>query len=55
MTTTTLNNRKPNQRKASKTDEAIKITITAIVFIAGAWVILKVSKEVLKELEGMGL
>jgi len=39
----------------SRSEDAIKITITAILILAGTWMVLKVSKEMLKELEGMGL
>lgn len=36
-------------------DEAIKVTVTAILMLFGAWAVIKLSKEMLKELEGMGL
>ena len=39
---------------SSKSEDAIKITITAILILAGTWLVLKISKEMLKELEGMG-
>lgn len=39
----------------SRTEETLKIAITAIAIIAITWVALKLSREMLKELEGMGL
>ncbi len=39
----------------NRSEETVKIAATAIVLIAGTWLILKISKEMLKELEGMGL
>jgi hypothetical protein len=46
--------KKPIILTTSKSDDAIKITITAILILAGTWMVLKISKEMLKELEGMG-
>ena len=34
---------------------AFKVGLTGIVILAGTWVVLKISREILKELEGMGL
>jgi hypothetical protein len=39
----------------SKTEQTIKIVATTIILIVGCWMVLKLSKEMLKELEGMGL
>lgn len=47
--------KKPIILITSRSDDAIKITATAIVIIAGAWIVLKMGKEMLKEMEGMGL
>jgi len=47
--------KKPIILTTSKSDDAIKITITAILILAGAWIVLKMGKEMLKEMEGMGL
>ncbi len=47
--------KKPIISTSSKSEDAIKITITAILILAGTWMVLKISKEMLKELEGMGL
>jgi hypothetical protein len=33
----------------------IKVAGTSILILAGAWLVLKISKQMLKELEGMGL
>jgi hypothetical protein len=38
-----------------KMEDTIKIAATTIILIAGCWMVLKLSKEMLKELEGMGL
>ena len=43
------------QMPLTPTDKVLKTTATAILLIAGTWLILKISKEMLKELEGMGL
>ena len=40
--------------KKSRSEDAIKITVTALLILAGTWMVLKISKEMLKELEGMG-
>ena len=37
------------------TDKTFKIATTAILLLVGTWIVLKISKEMLKELEGMGL
>jgi hypothetical protein len=37
------------------TEMFIKVAATSILIMAGAWLVLKISKEMLKELEGMGL
>jgi len=39
----------------SRTDGTLKIAVTAIAIMAITWVALKLSREMLKELEGMGL
>ena len=39
----------------SPTEETIKIALTAIALMAVTWLALKISKQMLKELEGMGL
>jgi hypothetical protein len=36
-------------------EDTLKIAATAILLLGGCWIILKLSKEMLKELEGMGL
>ena len=46
--------KKPIILTSSKSEDAIKITATAILTLAAAWLVLKISKEMLKELEGMG-
>lgn len=46
---------KPSKTVLTPTDKALKTTATAILLIAGTWIILKISKAMLKELEGMGL
>ncbi len=50
-----INNYKKNNRKKSKVEFAFKVGITSIIILAGTWVVLKISKGILKELEGMGL
>ena len=40
--------------KKSRSEDAIKINVTALFIIAGTWIV-QISKEMLKELEGMGL
>jgi hypothetical protein len=40
----------PNQ-----TEKTLKIAVTAISIMAITWLALKISKQMLKELEGMGL
>jgi hypothetical protein len=45
----------PITLKQSKSEDAIKITVTAILILGGAWVLLRITKEMLKELEGIGL
>ncbi len=39
----------------SRTEETLKIAVTTIAIMAITWVALKLSREMLKELEGMGL
>ena len=39
----------------SRTEETLKIAVTAIAIMAITWLALKISKQMLKELEGMGL
>ena len=46
---------KPSSMVITPTEKVLKTTATAILIIAGTWLILKMSKEMLKELEGMGL
>ena len=41
--------------KQTRSEDAFKITVTALLIIAGTWMLLKISKEMLKELESMGL
>ena len=36
--------------KQTRSEDAIKITVTALLILAGTWMILKISKEMLKEL-----
>ncbi len=43
------------KRTLSPTDQAFQITVTAILLIAGTWLVMKISKEMLKDLEGLGL
>lgn len=38
-----------------KLEDTIKIAVSTIVIAAACWIALKMSKEMLKELEGMGL
>ena len=40
--------------KQTRSEDAIKITVTALLILVGTWMVLKISKEMLKELEGMG-
>jgi hypothetical protein len=40
--------------KQTRSEDAIKITVTALLILAGTWMVLKISKEMLKDLEGMG-
>ena len=40
--------------KQTRSEDAIKITVTALLILAGTWMVLKISKEMLKELVGMG-
>ncbi len=51
----TEQNKNTAKRTSSPTDQAFQITATAILLIAGTWLVMKISKEMLKELEGMGL
>jgi hypothetical protein len=37
------------------TEVFIKVSATTILIMTGVWLVLKISKEMLKELEGMGL
>lgn len=38
-----------------KNDGALTIATNGLLILAGTWLLLKISKEILKELEGMGL
>jgi hypothetical protein len=38
-----------------KSNGALKIAVNGLLILAGTWLLLKISKEILKELEGMGL
>jgi len=46
--------KKPIILTKSRSEDAIKITATTILMLAAAWLVLKISKEMLKQLEGMG-
>jgi hypothetical protein len=46
--------KKPIILTTSRSDEAIKIAATTILILGVALLVLKISKEMLKELEGMG-
>jgi hypothetical protein len=46
---------KPIILVSNNPEKALKITLTAMLLLVGAWGIIKLSKEMLKELEGMGL
>jgi hypothetical protein len=54
-----IKNQKPTKKpivlKQTRSEDATKITVTALLILAGTWMVLKISKEMLKELEGMGL
>jgi hypothetical protein len=43
------------QLTEQKNDGALKIATNGLLILAGTWLLLKISKEILKELEGMGL
>jgi hypothetical protein len=43
------------QLTEQKNDGALKISVNGLLILAGTWLLLKISKEILKELEGMGL
>lgn len=43
------------QLKEQKNDGAFKIVTNGLLILVGTWLVLKISKEILKELEGMGL
>ena len=47
--------KKPIVLTPSRSDEAIKIAATTILILGVALLVLKMSKEMLKQLEGMGL
>lgn len=55
MKTEQTKNSKSSQIALTPADMMLKTTFTSILLIAGAWIVLKMSKEMLKELEGMGL
>jgi hypothetical protein len=55
MITDKTKTKKPIIEKSSRTDDTFKIAAIAIFIMAGCWVVLKLSKEMLKDLEGMGL
>lgn len=38
-----------------KNDGVFKIATNGLLILASTWLLLKISKEILKELEGMGL
>ena len=42
-----------NVNKSNSVD-LFKVATNTLLIIAGTWVVLKISKEILKELEGMG-
>ena len=51
-------NKELNQKKIDNRNNlelALKVGVVGIVILAGTWVALKISREILKELEGMGL
>lgn len=51
-------NKELNQKKIinrNNLELALKVGVAGIVILAGTWVVLKISREILKELEGMGL
>jgi hypothetical protein len=48
-------NNKPIVSVSNSSEKALKISANAILFLVGAWMVIKLSKEILKELEGMGL
>ena len=50
------NNKKINVFfEQNKAGQALKIGVTAIVLLAGVLIVFKLGKEILKEMEGMGL
>ena len=40
--------------KQTRSEDAIKITVNALSILAGTWMVLKIRKEMLKELVGIG-
>jgi hypothetical protein len=50
-----MKNKQSIQLKEQKNDGALKIAANGLLILAGTWLLLKISKEILKELEGMGL
>ncbi len=55
MITKEVKKKKPIIEKSIRTDDIFKIASTAKLIIAGCWVVLKLSKEMLKDMEGMVL
>lgn len=39
----------------AQSDDLLKMAVTTFLLIGGAWLVLKISREMLKELEAMGL
>ena len=55
-----MNNSTNNEKinvflKQNNVGQALKIGVTAIVLLAGVLIVFKLGKEILKEIEGMGL
>jgi len=51
-------NKELNQKKIvirNNFELALTVGVTSIVILAGTWVVVKISREILKELDGMGL
>ena len=55
METEQKNTKKVGHLTPCPMEETIKIALTAITLMAVTWLALKISKQMLKELEGMGL
>ena len=41
----------PMVLQQTRSEDAFKITVTALLILAGTWMVIKISKEMLKELE----